>query len=121
LLVDNYFHSVFEATKSVAERIRIKTGLIEDGTALVDEAFSFKEKIPHLALNALDTNTGKTEQIGFINLLKGLCGMFRNTTAHTPKITWKIEEQDALDVLSILSLVHRRLDVAIEARKSVGK
>jgi hypothetical protein len=31
LLVDNYFHAVFEATKSVAEKLRQKTGLGSDG------------------------------------------------------------------------------------------
>jgi len=116
LLVDNYFHSVFEATKSVADKIRIKTGLGTDGAVLVDEAFSFKG-VPYLALNSLQTESEKSEQKGFMNLLKGLFGTFRNTTAHAPKITWKIEEIDALDILSMVSLVHRRLDKAIQARK----
>lgn len=117
LLVDNYFHAVFEATKSVAEKIRLKTGLTSDGSNLVDEAFSFKNNVPFLALNSLQTDSEKSEQRGFMNLLKGLFGMFRNTTAHAPKITWRIEEQDALDILSLISLVHRRLDDAVEARK----
>ena len=116
LVVDNYFHAVFEATKSVAEKIRSKTGLTTDGAALVDEAFSFKS-VPHLALNTLQTESEKSEQKGFMNLLKGLFGMFRNTTAHAPKIMWSIEEEDALDILSLVSLVHRRLDKAIEAKK----
>jgi len=117
LLVDNYFHVVFEATKSVADKIRIRTGLISDGAALIDEAFSFKEIIPHLALNSLQTESEKSEQKGFMNLVKGLFGTFRNTTAHAPKIKWSIEEQDALDILSMVSLVHRYLDRAVEARK----
>lgn len=117
LLVDNYFHSVFEATKSVADKIRQKTGLNSDGAPLVDEAFSFKDEIPHLALNALQTESEKSEQKGFMNLLKGIFGTFRNTTAHAPKITWPIEEQDALDILSMISLIHRRLDKAVEAKK----
>lgn len=116
LVVDNYFHAVFEATKSVAEKIRSKTGLTTDGAALVDEAFSFKS-VPHLALNTLQTESKKSEQKGFMNLLKGLFGTFRNTTAHAPKIMWSIEEEDALDILSLVSLVHRRLDKAIEAKK----
>jgi uncharacterized protein (TIGR02391 family) len=116
LVVDNYFHAVFEATKSVAEKIRSKTGLTTDGAALVDEAFSFKS-VPHLALNTLQTESEKSEQKGFMNLLKGLFGTFRNTTAHAPKIMWSIEEEDALDILSLVSLVHRRLDKAIEAKK----
>jgi len=38
---------------------------------------------------------------------------FRNTTAHAPKIHWNITELDALDILTTMSLVHRRLDNAI--------
>lgn len=116
LLVDNYFHAVFEATKSVAEKIRQRTGLTQDGADLIDQAFSFKSSIPYLALNSLQTESEQSEQKGFSNLLKGLFGTFRNTTAHAPKITWKIDEQDALDILSLVSLVHRRLDAAVQAR-----
>jgi len=117
LVVDNYFHVVFEATKSVADKIRMKTDLNSDGAALVDDAFSFKDKVPHLALSNLQTDSEKSEQKGFMNLIKGLFGTFRNTTAHAPKIKWSIEDQDALDILSMVSLIHRRLDNAIEARK----
>ena len=120
LLVDNYFHAVFEATKSVAEKIRNKTGLTTDGATLVDEAFSFKS-VPHLALNSLQTESEQSEQKGFMNLLKGLFGTFRNITAHAPKIMWSIEEEDALDILSLVSLVHRRLDKATEAKKMYEK
>ena len=116
LLVDNYFHAVFEATKSVAEKIRQMTGLVSDGADLVEQAFSFKSAVPHLALNSLQAESEQSEQKGFMNLLRGLFGTFRNTTAHAPKITWKIEEQDALDILSLVSLVHRRLDSAIHAK-----
>ncbi len=65
----------------------------------------------------MQSETQQSEQTGFMNLVKGLFSMFRNTTAHAPKITWKIEEQDALDILSMTSLIHRRLDEAIKARK----
>lgn len=117
LLVDNYFHAVFEATKSIAEKIRIKTNLTADGSELVDHAFSYKGKIPYLALNSLTTESHESEQKGFMNLLKGVFGTFRNTTAHAPKITWEINEQDALDILSMISLIHRKLDKAVEAKK----
>ena len=120
LLVDNYFHAVFEATKSIAEKIRIKTNLTADGSELVDQAFSYKGKIPYLALNNLTTESHESEQKGFMNLLKGVFGTFRNTTAHAPKITWEVNEQDALDTLSMISLIHRKLDKAIEAKKIYG-
>ena len=117
LLVDNYFHAVFEATKSIAEKIRIKTDLTTDGSELVDQAFSYRGKIPYLALNNLTSESHESEQKGFMNLLKGVFGTFRNTTAHAPKITWEINEQDALDILSMISLIHRKLDKAVEAKK----
>jgi len=44
--------------------------------------------------------------------LMGLFGAVRNPTAHAPKVTWPMTEQDALDVLSLVSFVHRKLDSA---------
>jgi len=114
LLQDNYFHAVFEATKSVADKIREKTGLTSDGAKLVDEAFGGKE--PLLAFNTLQTETERSEHTGLMNLMKGLFGVFRNTTAHAPKIKWAINEQDALDMLTLTSLIHRRLDPAVLTR-----
>lgn len=113
LTQENYFHAVFEATKSVADKIRQKTGLKGDGAGLVDDAFAFSKRTPLLALNSLRTETEQSEQSGFMNLVKGMFGMFRNVTAHAPKIHWKIDEQDALDLLTLVSLIHRRLDTAV--------
>jgi uncharacterized protein (TIGR02391 family) len=108
LLEDNYFHAVFEATKSVADKIREQSRLDEDGSRLVDKAFGGER--PRLAFNTLQTQTERTEQAGLMNLIKGLFGTFRNITAHEPRIKWTIEEEDAFDLLSLASLVHRRLD-----------
>jgi len=115
LLQDNYFHAVFEATKSVADKIREKSGLMTDGARLVDEAFGFSaSRHPVLAFNTLQTKTEKSEHRGLMNLLKGLFGTFRNTTAHAPKIKWIIKEQDAFDMLTLTSLLHRRLDETVQ-------
>lgn len=111
LLQENYFHAVFEATKSVAQKIRDKTGLTGDGAELVDRAFGLSD--PLLAINSLRTEPEQSDQKGFANLLKGIFGTFRNVTAHAPRITWKIEEQDALDLLTMVSYLHRRLDAAV--------
>jgi uncharacterized protein (TIGR02391 family) len=116
LLQDNYFHAVFEATKSVADKIREKTGLGTDGAELVDQAFSVRN--PLLAINTLQAETEQSEQKGFANLLKGVFGTFRNVTAHAPKIKWPIEELDALDLLTMVSYLHRRLDRAVRVPQS---
>ena len=109
LLAENYFHTVFEATKSIAETIRLITGLMEDGSELIDKAFSIKN--PLIRINDLSSETKESEHKGFANLIKGVFGMFRNTTAHSPKIIWEINENDALDILSTISLIHRRLGI----------
>ncbi len=111
LLQENYFHAVLEASKSVANKIRNKSGLTNDGADLAKDAFSLgKSGIPGLAINPLSTDTEKGEQKGFMNLLIGLFGTFRNPTAHAEKLYWPIDEQDALDILSLISLIHRKLD-----------
>lgn len=114
LLQNNYFHAVFETTKSVADKIRGKSGLSIDGSMLIDTAFALgKDKKPKLAFNSLQTETEESEHKGFVHLAKGLFGMFRNITAHEPKIKWEIEEKDALDSLSLASMLHRKLDKCI--------
>ena len=110
LLEDNYFHAVFEATKSVADKIRSLSGLTTDGSELIDGVFAINN--PVLIINPLQTETEKSEHKGFANLLRGFFGMFRNTTAHAPRIEWEIKEQDALDIMSLASLCLRRLDQA---------
>jgi uncharacterized protein (TIGR02391 family) len=111
LLQQNYFHAVLEATKSVAEKIRQHTGLTGDGAAIVDRAFGLAR--PLLALNSLQTDSEKSEQNGFANLLRGMFGTFRNPTAHAPKIELTVTEQDAFDLLSLVSYLHRRLDASV--------
>ena len=120
LLQENYFHAVLEATKSVAEKIRTKSGLKTDGSLLVDQAFgSGNANMPLLAFNSQQTDTEKNEHSGMMNLMKGMFSAFRNVTAHAPKVTWVISEQDALDLLTIASLLHRRLDGAIRTPRPV--
>ncbi|MCH7626607.1 MAG: TIGR02391 family protein [Chloroflexi bacterium] len=110
-LQENYFHAVFEATKSVADKIRQKAQIDGDGQELVDRAFGIgKRGIPLLAFNSLQSETEHSEHIGLMQLMKGMFGAFRNVTAHAPKVNWPILECDALDLLTLASYLHRRLD-----------
>ena len=114
LLVDNYFHAVFETTKGVADKIRYLADIASDGGALVTEAFSSSK--PILIINNFITETDISEHKGFSNLLIGFFGMFRNTTAHVPKSKWIMTEQDAVEIMTIASLCHRKLDKAQKIR-----
>jgi uncharacterized protein (TIGR02391 family) len=116
LLQENFFHAVFEATKSVAQKIRDKTGLTGDGAQIADEALNISA--PLLAINTLRSETEQSEQKGFANLMKGMFGTFRDVTGHVPKIAWPIKEEDALDLLSLVSYLHRRLDDAAVIRRA---
>ena len=112
LLQRNYFHAVFEATKSIAAKIRSLSGLTCDGADLAQGAFSLPKdgSPPRLAINDLKTDTDRGEQMGFTNLLIGLFGTIRNPLAHNPRVEWPMEEGDALDILTLASLIHRKLD-----------
>lgn len=110
LMQDNYFHAVFEATKGLAQRIRDLSGVQLDGAALVDKVFSIDQ--PVLAFSALQTETEKSQHKGFATLLKGCFAAVRNPLAHEPKILWDGED-DAADYLSLISLLHRKLDECV--------
>lgn len=112
LLEDNYFHAILEASKSVSEKIRQRTGLVEDGAALVDKAFGFRSVTPFLAFSMLTTETQRSEQTGLMSLMKGIISAFRNPTAHEAQIKWSVSEQDAMDLLIMVSFLHRRIDEA---------
>ena len=108
-LVDkNYFHAVFEACKGLFARIRQLSLINTDGIQLVQYVFNH----PVLVINSFQTKQEKDEQKGFEAILEGLCNMFRNPEAHQPKIEWPVGEQDALEILSLISYCHRRLDKA---------
>ncbi|OAH45606.1 hypothetical protein AYJ66_16840 [Dietzia cinnamea] len=115
LVQQNYFHAVLEAAKSVAERLRSLSGLQSDGASLVDSACSLSSG-PVVAFNSLSTEWERSEQTGLATLLKGLFGTFRNPTAHAPKVLWATSRRDALDMLTVASMLHRRLDGAIVHR-----
>ncbi len=110
---DDYFHAVLEATKSVSQKIRDKTGLGGDGGELAMKALSLGQAgMPFLAFNSLRNDSEKSEQSGLMHLATGMFSTFRNPTAHAPRITWHLTEQDALDLLTMASFLHRRLDAA---------
>ena len=110
-MVENYFHAVFEAAKGLAERIRERTGLNIDGVNLIRQAFERPTNgFPILAINALGTETERNEHDGLTDLIIGAFRLFRNPIAHTPKILWQHDIEDAVDCLTLISFLHFKLD-----------
>lgn len=117
LLVDNYYHAVFEAIKGTADRMRQMSGLTSDGAELVKTMFELgQSNDPMFAINSLANDSFTSEQRGFVHLLVGMFGMFRNPIAHAPRLSWPMTEQDALEMMSTISLVHRKLERAYRRR-----
>lgn len=108
LLQENYFHAVHEAAKSLTDRISVETGLELDGTPLIERAFSMEK--PAVVLNTLRTSSEKNQHRGLKELLLGINYSVRNVTAHELKIKWAIDEDHAINMLSIISAIHKELD-----------
>lgn len=108
LLAENYFHAVLEAAKSIFDRIREISGTRKDGASLVQDTLFGTP--PMLIINDFITESEQSEQKGFANFLIGVFGMFRNTTAHSPKIKWAVNEEDAIDAMIIISHCHKKID-----------
>lgn len=111
LMQDDYFHAVFEASKGLAQRIRDLAKVDADGAALVDLVFSVEK--PLLAFNTMQTETEKSEHKGYSALLKGCFAAARNPPAHVPRTLWQGED-DSADYLSLISLLHRKLDECVQ-------
>ena len=50
-----------------------------------------------------------------------LCGVFhmvRNVTAHELRIRWDINENDAIDILTQVSYLHKLLDICVIVKKA---
>ena len=111
---ENYFHAVVEAYKGLAERIRKQTGYTSDGLQLMKESFKRPSPqqggYPSLAFNALKTITDQNEHDGFLDFLNGCTRFFRNPMSHVPKVDWHRDVNDAVDCLTLVSLLHFILD-----------
>jgi uncharacterized protein (TIGR02391 family) len=113
VLERNAFHASLEAAKSIPDRLRKMTSLQGDGAGIVDAALALGQSgVPKLAINSLRTESERDEQKGFANLCKGILGMYRNPTAHDPRINRAVTDAELLELLTLISMVHRRLDTA---------
>lgn len=108
LLVENYFHAVHEAAKSLTARISEETNIPLDGAQLIERAFSTTN--PAVVMNGLQTESEKNQHRGLKEMLLGIHYSVRNVTAHELKIKWIINEEDATIMLSIISALHKQLD-----------
>jgi uncharacterized protein (TIGR02391 family) len=68
---------------------------------------------PRISISPLQSLTERDEQKGFANLIKGLAGLYRNPVAHDPRLNRTVTDDELLELLTTLSMIHRRLDTAV--------
>ena len=100
---------VVAAGRQLADRVRRLSGLAGDGPELVDKAFGHaaSSRLPFVAFNQLRTESERAENAGLVALLKGLYGAARGAME---------DDRDVVELLTLASLLHRRLDTAIRLR-----
>lgn len=116
----DFFYAVFEAMKGLADRFRKMTNCAFDTQRLYDHIFGDTRKgrpTPILAFNDMKTKTQLDEHYGIVSIIRGLSMSFRNPEAHEPEQYWIIEKDEALDIITMISYVHKRLDKAIDIRQ----
>jgi uncharacterized protein (TIGR02391 family) len=106
-LQSNYFHAVFEAAKAYNKQVSAKAESEEDGQSLMMNVWGCNGT---LKITPCESETDRNIQDGIKFLSAGLMRAIRNPTAHEPAVDWPISQQDALDILSFISFLFRKLD-----------
>lgn len=111
LFSDGYYsQAIFETCKLLNKRVQELSGLNLDGKKLMLDAFSVNN--PKLKFNHLKTESDKDEQEGFMHIFAGVMHGIRNPKAHD--IVNLKDSLRALEYLSILSLLFKKLDEIIQ-------
>jgi uncharacterized protein (TIGR02391 family) len=101
-------NAVLDAFIAVFDLIRDRTALALDGADLVGRAFSLSE--PRLILSELETESGKSDQKGFIQIIQGAYLGIRNPKAHS--LQSDLDMNSAAQYLAFASLLARRVELA---------
>lgn len=107
----NYFHAVFESAKAYNKDVKTKSQSDKDGQSLMLNVWGCQSGV--LKVTACQSQTDKDFQDGIKFISGGLMSAIRNPTAHEPAITWPIDKQDCLDILSLISFLYRQLDKSV--------
>lgn len=107
----NYFHSVFESAKAYNKDVKEKSQSEKDGQPLMLSVWGSDSGV--LKVTACISQTDKDFQDGIKFISGGLMSAIRNPTAHEPAISWPIDKQDCLDILSLISFLYRQLEKSV--------
>ena len=112
---ENYFHAVFESAKAYNKDVKSKSQSDKDGQPLMLNVWGCDNGV--LKVTACETQSDRDFQDGIKFISGGLMNAIRNPTAHEPALTWPIDKQDCLDILSLISFLYRQLDKSVYYKK----
>lgn len=108
LYTDGHFANAVEASvKALNGLVRLRGGVELDGTALMEKTFSPNN--PVLRFNAMENQSDKDEQKGFMQLFSGAVSGLRNPRAHG---FIEDDPERALEFIAFVSLLAKLLDGA---------
>lgn len=108
-----YFVFLTEATKVLLEKVKSKSNLHTEGPGIAEQAFAFPWKgEPILAFNQFETDNDRSEQFSLMVLLKAMFLIVQDEQSGKYRHGWKLSQDDALDLLTVLSFFHRKIDKA---------
>lgn len=112
-----YVNAVFEAAKAFIDTVKQRAGYPTDakgqpldGAPLMQHVFSLKH--PVLKFNALVSQSDKDEHRGLKLIAEGIVAAVRNPKGHTPKDKITLDAYEALEQLTVISYLFKRLDNA---------
>ncbi|MFQ6403210.1 MULTISPECIES: TIGR02391 family protein [Bacteria] len=106
---DGYLReAVLNSMIALFDFIRERSGLQEDGSTLINEAFSIDK--PCLVFSDIHTESGKNDQKGFMQILRGAYQGIRNPQAHT--LDHDLTEVTAAQYLVFASMLMRKIEEA---------
>ena len=100
--------AVFNSIVAIFDYIRWRTKIDADGEALINATLS--PNTPRLVLSDLDTESGQSDQKGFMQIYKGAFQGIRNPKAHS--LEHDLTEEKAAQYLIFASLLARRIQEA---------
>ena len=103
----HYSNAVEAAVKALNGLVRLRSGLEQDGSSLMERAFN--PSTPVLKFNSLIDQSDKDEQKGFMMLFSGAVAGLRNPRAHG---FIEDDPERALEFIAFVSLLAKLLDKA---------
>jgi uncharacterized protein (TIGR02391 family) len=101
----HYREAVLNSVMAIFDLMRERTGIVKDGAALVSEALALER--PRMILSELDTESGRNDQKGFMQIIQGMYLGIRNPKAHS--LDYDGDEHEAARYLIFASLIAQRI------------